>query len=172
MNAAPSNSPPPTQDETALLVAMFALRGLMTAGEQFRHSVAEHFGVGLSETVVMGHLSMAGSLSPREVADRVGLTPSTITSLLDRLEHAGLAVRAPHATDRRKSVVTITDQGRDMVARVQQWMRAALSEISPDRLPETVAALTDLARAVNTQTAKIRQETAEATGAPDVDVPS
>jgi DNA-binding MarR family transcriptional regulator len=160
VTAAPTNHPAVGPDELALLPAMFALRGLMMAGEQFRHSVAEHFGVGLSETVAMSHLSIAGSLSPREVANRLGLTPSTVTSLLDRLEHAGLAVRAPHATDRRKSVVTITESGRDMLVRVQQWMRAALSELSPDRLPETVAALTDLARALETQTGKIRQQTA------------
>jgi DNA-binding MarR family transcriptional regulator len=160
VNSAATNDSDAGADELSLIQAMFALRGLMMSGEQFRHSVAEHLGVGLSETVAMSHLSIAGSLSPREVADRVGLTPSTVTSLLDRLDHAGLAVRAPHPTDRRKSVVTITEHGRDMLVRVQHWMRAALSELSPDRLPDTVAALIDLSKALDTQSAEIRKQTA------------
>ena len=160
MTSAPITRSDPGADEPSLVAAMLALRGLMRSGEQFRHSVAEHFGVGLSETVAMGHLSAAGSLSPREVADRVGLTPSTVTSLLDRLERAGLAVRAPHPTDRRKSVVTITDVGREMLAHVRVWMRAALSELDADQLPHTIAALRDLSAALDTQTTKIRKRTA------------
>jgi DNA-binding MarR family transcriptional regulator len=156
VHSVPANASDPVADEQGLLGAMFALRRLMLAGEQFRHAVAAHFGVGLSETVAMSHLSVAGSLSPREVADKVGLTPSTVTALLDRLEAAGLATRAAHPTDRRKSVVTITDQGREMLVQVQQWMRAALSELSPDRLPDTVTALTELAAALDTQAAQIR----------------
>jgi len=89
-------APPRTQGDAAdLTEAMVALRGLMLAGDQFRHAAAAYFDVGLSETVAMSHLSMAGPLSPREVSDRVGLTPSTVTSLLDRLEHAGLTARTP-----------------------------------------------------------------------------
>jgi DNA-binding MarR family transcriptional regulator len=154
------NASDPVAEEQGLIGAMFALRRLMLSGEQFRHAVAAHFGVGLSETVAMSHLSAAGSLTPREVANKVGLTPSTVTALLDRLEAAGLATRAAHPTDRRKSVITITDRGREMLVQVQEWMRAALSELRPDRLPDTVTALTELATALDAQAAEIRGQTA------------
>lgn len=160
MDAAPQNADGSPATDPALQLAVFALRALMLAGEQFRHAVAEHFGVGLSETIAMSHLSTSGALTPRQVADKVGLTPSTVTSLLDRLEAAGLATRTAHPTDRRKSVVTITEDGLAMLMQVQQWIRAAMGALERDRLPETVAALNDLSKALEVQTAKIRSQPA------------
>ncbi|MEO8888962.1 MAG: MarR family transcriptional regulator [Jatrophihabitantaceae bacterium] len=150
--------------DPGVVPAMLALRRLITSGEQFRHAVAAHFGMGLSETVAMSHLSIAGPMSPRELATRVGLTPSTVTSLLDRLEAAGLALRVPHPSDRRKSVVSLTDEGRDMLVSTQRWLRAALSVLSADRLPETAAVLEDLSAALDIQAVDIRSETARELG--------
>lgn len=147
-----------------LTEAMFALRALMLAGEQFRHAVADHFGVGLSETVAMSHLSASGPLSPREVASKLSLTPSAVTSLLDRLESDGLAERSAHPTDRRRSVVTLTGHGEQMLVRVRQWMRAALGALDETRLPEVGAVLVDLATALNAQTERITSRRAGARG--------
>lgn len=134
---------------------VLALRRLMLAGEQFRHAVAEHFGIGLSETVAMSYLSM-GPSSPRKLADQVGLTPSTMTALLDRLERAGLAVRHPHPTDRRKSLITITDRGNDALAQVRAWLAAATDVVPEELRPDALAILTDLANALLERTAAIK----------------
>lgn len=48
-------------------------------------------------------------VTPRELADRLGLTTGSVTSLLDRLEKAGYLTRAPHPGDRRKLIVRATD---------------------------------------------------------------
>jgi DNA-binding MarR family transcriptional regulator len=137
---------------------VLALRRLMLAGEQFRNAVAEHFGIGLSETIAMSYLSMGGPTSPRKLADQVGLTPSTMTALLDRLEHAGLAIRHPHPTDRRKSLITITERGHDALAQVRAWLASAIHVLPEELRPDALAILTDLANALLERTAAIKAE--------------
>ena len=38
--------------------------------------------------------------------------PTSVTNAVDRLEKAGLVTRVPHPTDRRTTLVEITDSGR------------------------------------------------------------
>lgn len=129
-----------------------ALRHLIAAGEQFRHAIADHFGVTESETMALTHLRLAGPLTPREVADRVGLTPSTVTALLDRLESAGLATRSAHPTDRRKTVVRMSDNGAALLATSDERLAAALERAGAD----VAAALDRVAAGIEEQTVQIR----------------
>ena len=48
----------------------------------------------------------------QELGAAMGVDPSTMVSLIDELEAAGLAERRPHATDRRAREVVITPKGR------------------------------------------------------------
>jgi DNA-binding MarR family transcriptional regulator len=144
-------------DDPALLQAIVGIRALMLAGQQFRRAVADHFGVGLSEANATNLLAMAGPLAPSQLADRVGLTPSSVTALLDRLARADLATRSAHPTDRRQNVITLTPRGEAMQSQVQQWIHSALADLDPAQLEQTITALTDLATALDAIAAKIRQ---------------
>jgi MarR family transcriptional regulator, lower aerobic nicotinate degradation pathway regulator len=53
----------------------------------------------------------------QELGAAMGIDPSTMVSLIDELEQAGLAKRRPHPTDRRAREVTITPKGRRVLAR-------------------------------------------------------
>jgi DNA-binding MarR family transcriptional regulator len=52
-----------------------------------------------------------------EIATAMGIDPSTLVSLIDELESAGLAKRRPHAKDRRAREVLMTPKGRRMLER-------------------------------------------------------
>lgn len=143
-------------EATAQHAGMLALRRLILAGEQFRHAVAAHFGVGLTETVAMSHLSHQRGLTPRELAAQVGLTPSAITTVLDRLEKAGLAERSPHPDDRRKVVVTVTPAGQDLLDAAQGWLAEALTELDEPSQYAAAVLLTRLATALDDRTAFLR----------------
>ena len=54
-------------------------------------------------------------LSPTTIAERLIVTTATVTSLLDTLEKRGLLVRQADTTDRRKLLISITDEGRTIV---------------------------------------------------------
>jgi DNA-binding MarR family transcriptional regulator len=62
----------------------------------------------------------------QELGSAMGVDPSTMVSLIDDLESAGLAKRRPHPTDRRARAVGLTakgrrvlEQGRNMAAQVE-----------------------------------------------------
>jgi DNA-binding MarR family transcriptional regulator len=51
------------------------------------------------------------------------------------LEERGLVMRAPHLTDRRQVVLTVTDEGRAVVQRARrrrdEWLAKRLKELTP-----------------------------------------
>ncbi len=63
---------------------------------------------------VLCALDSAGEqgMRPRDLGYEVGLTPSGVTRLLDRMTDAGLIERKACATDRRGYGVTLTEAGR------------------------------------------------------------
>ena len=56
-----------------------------------------------------------GTMTPADLADEVSLSRSAMTSTLDCLAKLGHVVRAPHPTDRRMIVVSLTPSGREYI---------------------------------------------------------
>ena len=56
----------------------------------------------------------------QEIGSAMGIDPSTMVSLIDQLETAGLAKRRPRATDRRAREVAITPKGRQLLERARR----------------------------------------------------
>lgn len=54
-------------------------------------------------------------LTPSALAEKAGVTPPTMTGLLDGLEKAGLVCRKPKPGDRRSLVVELTPKGRKKI---------------------------------------------------------
>ncbi|WP_116520845.1 MarR family winged helix-turn-helix transcriptional regulator [Achromobacter insuavis] len=57
------------------------------------------------------------AVTPSYIADYFGVTRSTVTGLLDWLEKRELLTRALNQDDRRSISLTLTDAGRDLLAR-------------------------------------------------------
>ena len=53
-------------------------------------------------------------ISSAELARRSGLAPTTLTSMLDRLEKQGLIRRVPHECDRRRLKLVLTEHGKSL----------------------------------------------------------
>ncbi|KAA2259492.1 MarR family transcriptional regulator [Solihabitans fulvus] len=64
------------------------------------------------EALVLLTFSRQGSLPMRVMGERLQLHPTSVTNIVDRLENDGLVRRNPHPTDRRTTLVEITDAGR------------------------------------------------------------
>ncbi|KAA9132525.1 MarR family transcriptional regulator [Marinihelvus fidelis] len=71
-------------------------------------------GVGLSEYLVLRQLHDAtdNRLRRIDLAERVGLTASGVTRLLNPMEKIGLVAKASSARDARVSLVSLTESGR------------------------------------------------------------
>jgi len=68
-------------------------------------------GLSLARTKVLWRLHEQGPTRQNVLAVEFGLSPHSITDMVDALERLGLAERRPDPTDRRAKLVAITDAG-------------------------------------------------------------
>lgn len=66
------------------------------------------------EALVLLTFSRAGALPLGKMGERLQVHPTSVTSIIDRLEAAGHVTRAPHPTDGRTVLATITESGRQV----------------------------------------------------------
>ena len=101
------------------------------AEDDFRQSLlrlcgAELFSVDLTMTQlrVLFVLGASGALSAHDLADALGVGPTTLTGIVDRLQARGLVKRIPDGHDRRVRRVDLTDAGRTLLGEVDEVRRA------------------------------------------------
>lgn len=68
------------------------------------------------EALVLLSFSKRGSLPMRMMGERLQLHPTSITNIVDRLEADKLAKRLPHPSDRRTTLVELTEAGKERLA--------------------------------------------------------
>lgn len=80
-------------------------------------------------------LSLEGPLSVTELADRVGLTVATTSLLVGELNRAGLVERTEDENDRRRTIVSLSEEIRKIAEpKIQQHLqpfRRTLERLSP-----------------------------------------
>ncbi len=101
------------------------------------------------EALVLLTFSRAGSLPLGKMGERLQVHPTSISSIIDRLEAAGLVVRRPHPDDGRAVLAEITEQGRSVVEAATADLveaRFAIADMSAEELRELSALLTPVRR--------------------------
>ena len=81
---------------------------------------------------VFGLLNVIGAREgaiQQELGTAMGIDPSTMVSLIDQLEGAGLAKRRPSPTDRRAREVLITPKGRRILERARKLISNTENEV-------------------------------------------
>jgi DNA-binding MarR family transcriptional regulator len=93
-------------------------------------------------------LARTGPMIQAQLSDALGCEPPSVTLMTRKLEASGHIRRETAATDKRASVVELTDRGRALVDEVKQlW--CALAEETVAGLPaKTVADLPEVLRAM------------------------
>jgi DNA-binding MarR family transcriptional regulator len=81
---------------------------------------------------IMCQLADEGPQRLGALAAAFGLDPSTITRQVKSLEDAGLAARTPDTTDRRASILDLTDEGREILDSTRTHRRGRLHEAMSD----------------------------------------
>ncbi|HEY7278188.1 MAG TPA: MarR family transcriptional regulator [Trebonia sp.] len=125
------------QTDAALATAM-----RISISRLARRLRVERLGLGGTETVLsdiqlaaLAALERHESMTPGELADHEKVQPPSMTRVIAVLEERGLVRREPHATDRRQVILTVTDEGRDLVQRVRRrreaWLAQRLQELTP-----------------------------------------
>src|ERR671929_617351 len=78
------------------------------------------------EVLMLLLLSRRGSLPMARVGERLQVHPASVTNAVDRLEGQGFVRRVPHPTDRRTTLVELTDAGRAVAAKATDELNASV----------------------------------------------
>ncbi|MQA93269.1 MAG: MarR family transcriptional regulator [Streptosporangiales bacterium] len=89
-----------------------------------------------TQMAVLAALAKHHAMSPRELADHEKVQPPSMTRVLAALEEKGLVSRSQHPTDRRQQIVTLTDEGQELLKqdrkRREAWLAQRLKELTPE----------------------------------------
>jgi DNA-binding MarR family transcriptional regulator len=107
----------------------------------------ERFGLTFAryEALMLLYYSRAGALPLGKIGGRLQVHPTSVTNLIDGLERAGYVSRTPHPTDRRATLGSITERGRDTAVAATEALHGIRFGTEPLGKQE-LQALTDLLR--------------------------
>lgn len=128
-----------------LVVANDETDGIIAALQQATHVTLHvlavrlaHLELAPSEQNVLAVLADGGRRTVGDVAAATGTRPTTLTSVLDRLERRRLVRRQLDPADRRSFLITLTPPGRQAArsvrAAITDLERAALAALTPEQL--------------------------------------
>ncbi|HEY3164441.1 MAG TPA: MarR family transcriptional regulator [Candidatus Limnocylindrales bacterium] len=86
----------------------------------------------MARAELLWRLQRRGPATQRALSEDLRCTPRNVTGLVDALETAGLVERRAHPTDRRATLVTLTDAGVQLAAPMDASYRAMGRELFDD----------------------------------------
>ncbi|MER5387970.1 MarR family transcriptional regulator [Saccharopolyspora sp. NPDC002686] len=106
--------------DVALLLADGVERGLAERG------------LSRARANVLWQLYQRGPSTQREISRALEVTPRNVTGLLDALEDGGFVARHAHPTDRRATLVDLTDEGHAMLTEMHHRADRAAADLFGD----------------------------------------
>jgi DNA-binding MarR family transcriptional regulator len=86
----------------------------------------------LTERSTLGLLLQHGGLLPSELAGMEKITNQSMSQILNHLLDAGLIIRTASETDKRKVIISLTEQGEKMILQVRserdEWLAKAIQK--------------------------------------------
>jgi|SRR5450755_584677 DNA-binding MarR family transcriptional regulator len=93
-----------------------ALAGLSERG-------SKEYGLTYARGRVLSALHASGPMVMRALSDALGVSPTTVTGLVDALEADGWVARRPHPTDRRATIIEMTPFAAETFGKLEQAYR-------------------------------------------------
>jgi DNA-binding MarR family transcriptional regulator len=103
----------PSSDETLRLLEVF--RTFELTFSRWANSLVEAEGSSPARMRLLAALHCKGPRIMRGLHEELRVTARQVTNLVDALEAEGLVSRTPHASDRRATVITLTERGTELM---------------------------------------------------------
>lgn len=117
-------------------------------------------GLGLTagEARALSHVARYGGVRQTVLAERMGIEPMTLSSVLDRLEARGLVSRQTDPCDRRAKLVDLTDAADAVLERIGEAIGAMRRESLRSLSESEWSELRGLMKRVRADLASLRAE--------------
>lgn len=147
----------PAQLETK--EALLAYVDALTLAEPIQAKLWQDAEITLTQLTVLRELRR-GPRSAGKLGEKAGLSPTSVTRLVDRLEARGLVKRRRSSEDRRLVEVVLAPAGERMIGEIRVFkdtpVHQAVEAMSSDSKRRLIAALRELVDAARTN---VREET-------------
>lgn len=130
--------PPPGPDHLLLV-----LQQLGEAAGLYQQVIADRLGLTRTDLEVLSLVGLRGARTAGQLAEATGLTTGAVTGVIDRLERAGYARRAPHPGDRRRVMVALVPERLLPVLRVHEPLHTAVHALDAGFGPAQRAVIAD-----------------------------
>ena len=97
---------------------------------------------------LLTYLASEDFLSMSSIAQKMGHSTAAATGMVDKLQEMGYLKRMSAAKDRRKIMVAITQEGRDLVARMRQNIVRDLAALMAGADPDARQTLVDTGKSI------------------------
>lgn len=94
---------------------LVALQALSQGLDHYRRATGARLHLGMPDIVTLAQLLYDEPMRAAEVGSRTGLSPGSVTALLDRLEVRGYITRVRPAENKRTVAIALTAEGRELV---------------------------------------------------------
>lgn len=134
-----------------------ALRASQTASDMMDEAFCDFLGINRTDGRCLDVIDRLGEITAGQLATEVGLTTGAVTAMVDRLESAGLLQRKRDPSDRRKVLIEMTDEAKQITTEIYGQMAQAtapfISQLT-DRDLVTLISFFYASRDVNVELAK------------------
>lgn len=106
----------------------------------------ENLNVGMGQLPILKLLSERATMTQRQLAEEIRITPATVCGTLKRMERAGLVQRTAAQGDARVSCVSLTDKGRMSIREAETAIQQPYGDMMSGFSEEECRMLCDFAR--------------------------
>jgi DNA-binding MarR family transcriptional regulator len=111
------------------------------AYQRWLAGLARKDGLSVARMKLLWTLRSGGSQQMSAIKDRLGVTARNVTQLVDGLESEGLVRRTPHPTDRRATIIELTDRAFSVLDEAYVGHTADVAALFQHLTPEDRAEL-------------------------------
>jgi len=98
----------------------------------------------LSQFHLLKLMARTGQHQIHEVADYLGVSAPAATRNVDKLERLGLLVRSPSQGDRRATLLTVSNRGRQLIQKYEELKAARFEPVVGALQPSEITQMADL----------------------------
>lgn len=136
-------------------------KSLKRIGHMVKHSMGQHFNeMNLTgpQGMMMGILSHDGEMKISDLSEKIGLSNSTVSGIIDRLEKQGLVERTRSLNDRRVVYVNVsTDFQKNCkkdFCKIEKTFEDAINKATPEEIELILKGLDTLEQLMDKQSNK------------------
>jgi DNA-binding MarR family transcriptional regulator len=102
----------------------YLLRSISMKYRHYAYNVLGKDRWGVSKDLALYHISQNKKLSQKNLANKLNVTPASVSVIVHQMESEGLLVRIPDERDGRQVNVLLTEKGQNLVPRVKNsWSK-------------------------------------------------